>query len=231
MTNLVNGKRTIIVEDYNLNWPKEFATLRSRIENVIKSWIIDIEHIGSTSIPGLAAKPIIDIVIVGEQEHFEKIKQGLQQLGYFHAGDLGLSGREVFKIPPELKKEFYQHNLYFCNPKADELGRYHAFLSYLRKNPNTLQEYSEIKKLGAQKHPYDIEGYMDYKGEFLAKYLALALTLYGNSPLNPEKHCPTCRSNNIKGEFYIKYLGDGYKSENFKEQCLKCDHTWNVEIK
>ena len=216
------NKKKIIVTDWDQNWTNEFDKLKDHIEKCIKPFIIDIIHIGSTSIRGLASKPIIDMVIVGKLKNFEKVKKGLKSLDYFHNGDQGIRGREVFKLPDDQKRNFYPHHLYYCDPESSELRRYFSFLSYLRDNPVVVQEYGTIKKKGAQLYPYDIMGYLDHKGNFLATHLAIALKKSGDLPKLTRNHCNSCFSHDIESEFFISYIGDGYKEEKYRITCNNC---------
>ena len=76
-----------------------------------------IEHIGSTSVPGLAAKPIIDLdVLLASAAYLPETIRRLATLGYEHEGDLGIAGREAFRTPPSL----FAHHLYVCLPNYEE---------------------------------------------------------------------------------------------------------------
>jgi GrpB-like predicted nucleotidyltransferase (UPF0157 family) len=87
----------MIIEEYNENWIKQFNQIKNILEENL-SKIIKIEHIGSTAIVGMCAKPIIDIdIIIENTNDFEKIKNELEAVGYSHNGDQGIKGREAFK--------------------------------------------------------------------------------------------------------------------------------------
>ena len=96
--NQVNMKKPIIVEDYNPIWPTYFESFRQVYNQYAGDFLIDIQHVGSTSVPGLAAKPIIDIdIIVADEKNKLAVIKALAVLGYQHQGDLGVKGREAFK--------------------------------------------------------------------------------------------------------------------------------------
>lgn len=83
---------------YEPMWALEFAAIRDRLQSALAGSIEGIEHVGSTSVPGLAAKPIIDIdVVIGESQGFGPIIAKLEELGYLHEGDKGITGRESFR--------------------------------------------------------------------------------------------------------------------------------------
>ncbi len=87
----------IQVVPYNEQWEREFFNLERVLTEALGDCILGIEHVGSTSVRGLSAKPIIDIDIVIENSHiFSKVCQELNDLGYIHEGDLGIKGREAF---------------------------------------------------------------------------------------------------------------------------------------
>ena len=90
-----------LVEKYNPKWPEWFQEIKAFFGNRISASCIRIEHVGSTSIPGMIAKPIIDLIIVIETGSFPKMKKLLEERGYSHKGDQGIQGREVFKLTDE----------------------------------------------------------------------------------------------------------------------------------
>src|SRR5689334_4395940 len=107
--------RKIVVVDYDPAWPAVFEKLRARTWSVVGDFALGIEHIGSTSVPGLAAKPIIDMcVVVPSAEQVSLSIERLATLGYVHRGDLGVEGREAFWSPQQLPA----HHLYVC-PKGN----------------------------------------------------------------------------------------------------------------
>lgn len=90
----------LIVRDYDPNWVQLFQQLRGFVLPVLSDFVVTIEHVGSTSVPGLAAKPIVDIdVVMSTQSDVLMAIQRLATIGYVHEGDLGTTGREAF-IPP-----------------------------------------------------------------------------------------------------------------------------------
>ena len=119
-----------------------------------------IEHVGSTSVEGLSAKPIIDIDIVIDQ-NFEEVRQALESIGYIYEGDLGISGREAFKY--QNKPHLMAHHLYVCNRDNEELRWHIKFRDYLRQHKEDRDKYSAIKKEMAFKYPEDIDFYIEGK--------------------------------------------------------------------
>ncbi|MDD6795580.1 MAG: GrpB family protein [Clostridiaceae bacterium] len=150
----------VIVEDYNPMWKEEFQKIKNELLKVLKDKVISIEHVGSTSVEGLSAKPIIDIDVVIDNNLAEVIK-ALESIEYIYEGDLGVSGRYAFKY--ENKPEFMVHHLYVCKKDNEELHRHITFRDYLRKHADDREDYSQIKKEMAKKYPEDIESYIEGK--------------------------------------------------------------------
>ena len=154
--------RNIIVVPYDPRWKNEFQKIKSYLEKEIKDSIIGIEHVGSTSVEGLYAKPIIDIdVIIESYDKFEDVKCHLKNLGYYHEGNLGIKEREAFGY--EDKNDFMTHNLYVCPKESQELKRHVTFRDYLRTHKEDREKYSEAKLQAAKMYPTDIDNYIKSK--------------------------------------------------------------------
>ena len=121
---------------------------------------------GSTSVEGLSAKPIIDIdVVIKDSSYLNEAIKRLAVIGYEHEGDLGVTGREAFSYNGSQPQP--SHHLYVCPEDSPELTRHIAFRDWLRAHPVQAERYSEIKKKGARLFPYNIEGYMEYKSPYI----------------------------------------------------------------
>ncbi|MEO0770595.1 MAG: GrpB family protein [Cyanobacteria bacterium J06649_4] len=163
--------REIKVVDYDSEWATTFEALKSRIWPAIQSVALGIEHVGSTSVPGLAAKPIIDIdIIIASEAELPVVIERLAQLGYQHRGDLGIEGREAFFAPVDLAA----HHLYVCTQDSVALKNHLAVRDYLKLHPEKIQQYSELKKHLAQRFPNDIDSYIEGKTDFLLEILRAA---------------------------------------------------------
>ena len=166
-------KKPIVVEQYNTDWPKAFEEIRAYLLPHIGDLIIDIHHVGSTSVPGLAAKPIIDFDIeIASMEVFGEIKNRLAKLGYRHEGDNGIEGREAFKR--EMLDDFMAYHMYVCPSDSAELMRHIKLRDYLRANPVAAGEYGALKLALAKKHGNDIDTYIDGKTAFIMECLDYA---------------------------------------------------------
>ena len=156
----------VIVQSYDESWKTDFIAIRDELDAALKDLALRIEHVGSTSVEGLAAKPIIDIdVVISDRSVLPEVVSALGSIGYSHEGDLGIPGREAFKY--EGKDHLRKHHLYVCAQDSEELKRHLAFRDYLRSHPEAASEYGRIKEEGAALYPYDIDRYIEHKSPFI----------------------------------------------------------------
>ena len=154
--------RKVVVLPYDVAWQSAFEKIKGEIEEAIDDLIIGIEHVGSTSVEGLSAKPCIDIdVIIKDYSVFTAVVEALKGIGYIHEGDLGIKDREAFKYTD--KPYLMMHHLYVCPLFSEELHRHITFRDFLRSNPEAVKKYSLIKEKAAKLFSNDIEGYIEYK--------------------------------------------------------------------
>ena len=159
--------KSVVVEKWNPKWKDEFERIVDSLgEDVIYN-SVKIEHVGSTSVEGLSAKPIIDLDIVIEKDKFEIIKRLLNDKGYKHEGDLGIEGREAFSYSG--KEELMTHHLYVCTKDSEELFKHITFRDFLKNNSALASEYSKVKEQAAVLYPDDIDKYMEFKSEIIEK--------------------------------------------------------------
>lgn len=170
----------IIIEDYNTQWAEWFAELKALYQKQLAGLFIAIEHVGSTSVQGLAAKPVIDIdIIIEDTRHLAQIIEKLEQLGYKHVGDLGITGREAFKRLSDLTpmagsfRQLPKHNLYVCPANSLSLQNHLQLRDYLRNHPDTAKKYGDLKKQLAIKYAQDMDRYVEGKTEFITNILKL----------------------------------------------------------
>mgnify|MGYP003090111565 FL=1 len=159
--------KSVVVEKWNPKWKDEFERIVDSLgEDVIYN-SVKIEHVGSTSVEGLSAKPIIDLDIVIENDKFEIIKRLLNDKGYKHEGDLGIEGREAFSYSG--KEELMTHHLYVCTKDSEELFKHITFRDFLKNNSALASEYSKVKEQAAVLYPDDIDKYIEFKSEIIEK--------------------------------------------------------------
>jgi len=168
----------IIIEEYSECWALAFQKLRAIYLKHLSDLITDVQHVGSTSVVGLAAKPIIDIdLIVADRGSLGKVIEKLRQLGYIHLGDLGIADSEAFKqqysaVPHEAAFHSWpKHNLYVCLAGSDSLQNHISFRDFLRNNPEKARDYGNLKKRLAAENPYDLEWYVERKTPFITGVL------------------------------------------------------------
>jgi GrpB-like predicted nucleotidyltransferase (UPF0157 family) len=154
----------MVVVPYDEKWPERFDLIKAVLDGAL-SRAISIEHIGSTSIPGMCAKPVIDVdVVIRDGKDLPLTTEELSGIGYIHAGDQGIPGREVFKRSMQFRVKHLdeiKHHLYVCMVDSSEYSRHIMFRNYLRKHADKRDEYNRIKQEILHKYGEDNrEGYV-----------------------------------------------------------------------
>ena len=158
----------VTVIPYSDQWERDFLKIKDEIKSALGELAERIEHVGSTSVRGLSAKPVIDIdVVISDSSVLSDVIAALGRIGYQHEGDLGITGREAFRY--DGKDHLQKHHLYVCPEDSAELRRHIALRDYLRSHPEVAAEYSRIKEEGAALYPEDIDRYIEYKTPFIEK--------------------------------------------------------------
>ena len=170
----------VVIEAYDPAWPQRFNELKLVLEKGVPNLIQSIEHVGSTSVPGLSAKPILDVdIVIDHRNLLPEVFDHLEKMGYYHKGDLGIEGREAFArvdgyVPWNgTDTVWMEHHLYVCSKESAELHRHVAFRDYLRNNLSAAYEYGELKKKLAAS-ALDRTAYTDGKDAFVHSILNLA---------------------------------------------------------
>ncbi|MEJ7842849.1 MAG: GrpB family protein [Rubrobacter sp.] len=133
------GEPSIVVREHDPAWPRLFEVLRGRLLDVLGGLAVAVEHVGSTAVPGLTAKPVVDInAVVPSAEDVPLAVERLERAGYRHEGDLGIPGREAFRPPADAP----WHHLYILTAEGEELRRHLAFRDYLRAHPEGASTYA-----------------------------------------------------------------------------------------
>ena len=158
--------KRVIVTPYSEQWKSDFEAIKQYLLTSVKDIAIGIEHVGSTSVEGLSAKPIIDIdIVIGDYSVFDKVIESLTALGYVHEGNLGIKDREAFDYRGNVALP--KHHLYVCPEFSAELQRHVAFRDYLRTHPEAVARYSRVKEEGARKFPDSIDDYINHKSSVI----------------------------------------------------------------
>lgn len=159
--------KQVVVQSYNKAWKDNFMDIKAEIQDALGELALEIEHVGSTSVEGLSAKPIIDIDVVIKEEMLDDVITALKRIGYRHEGNLGIAGREAFKY--EGKEHLQKHHLYVCPQDSAELKRHITFRDYLCSHPEAVREYSRIKEEGASLYSLDMAKYIEHKSSFIER--------------------------------------------------------------
>jgi GrpB-like predicted nucleotidyltransferase (UPF0157 family) len=157
----------MVLEKYSPGWILDFQNIKREIEIALNGLAYTIEHVGSTSVPNLDSKPVIDIDITySNQPDFEKIKLGLEETGYYHNGNQGIEDREVFKRNGKFTNDILdtvKHHLYVCPIDSKELERHILCRNFLRKNDWARIKYQQMKYEYAEKANQDRKVYAALK--------------------------------------------------------------------
>jgi GrpB-like predicted nucleotidyltransferase (UPF0157 family) len=155
--------KEVIVVPYDANWPVQFEELKVWIESILKSWIVCIEHVGSTSVPGLWAKPVIDVDCVIQRSDFETVLRTLASHGFTNRGDLGIPDRYAIAGP----RRPFRYHLYLTFPDARSYLEHIALRDWLRSHPADRERYATLKRALATTHRFDIDSYIEGKSAFI----------------------------------------------------------------
>ena len=160
--------KQVIVLPYDEAWEQDFIKIQKELQDALGELALRIEHVGSTAVHGLSAKPVIDIdVVIRDRSLLGDVIRALEKAGYRHEGDLGIAGREAFDY--DGKEHLKTHHLYVCAQDSAELRRHLMFRDYLRAHPEAVRAYSRVKEEGAALYPDDIEQYIEYKSPLIEK--------------------------------------------------------------
>jgi len=158
----------VVVENYNPDWSEHFNQLKAAIWPSIKDIATAIEHVGSTSVIGLAAKPIIDIdIVIDSLDVLPVVIERIRPLGYEHRGNLGIEGREAFSV----RDNNIRHNLYVCDKNSVAFLNHILLRDRLRIDPDAREMYSNLKKNLANRFPDSIDSYIEGKTAFILDIL------------------------------------------------------------
>jgi GrpB-like predicted nucleotidyltransferase (UPF0157 family) len=155
---------------YNSNWERLFEDEKSRLQEVIGAYVLDIQHVGSTSIPGMIAKPIIDIAIAVQSfEDATVCIKPIEQLGYEYRGEFGIPRRHYFT-----KGDPRTHHIHMNEISSRDWLDQITFRNYLIQHPGVAKEYAELKVKLAQSYPTNRQLYTESKAPFINHVLQLA---------------------------------------------------------
>jgi GrpB-like predicted nucleotidyltransferase (UPF0157 family) len=170
-----------MVSEYDSRWPECFERIRAHVWPSVEGIAVRIEHVGSTAVPGLAAKPIIDIdIVVASEDHKWQVIESLEQIGYQCFGDLGVVGREAFKA--QRGDNLPAHNLYLVVENNKAHLDHWLLRDLLRADPEARQRYEDHKRQNALMAQGDMDLYVAAKAELVAELLTRARAERGLPP-------------------------------------------------
>jgi GrpB-like predicted nucleotidyltransferase (UPF0157 family)/GNAT superfamily N-acetyltransferase len=158
-------KRKIEIVEYDPGWPKLFELEAKRVKQALGSNCIIVHHIGSTSIPGLSAKPIIDMLpVVRDIQEVDQATKAMESLGYEAKGEYGMAFRRYFQKGGDIRT----HHVHVYQEDDPEISRYIKFRDWMRSHPDDAESYAKLKVELAKKFPHDILQYCNGKDAFVA---------------------------------------------------------------
>ncbi len=169
--------REVRVVPYDSNWPVQYEHEVIRIKGILEKEIVSAHHIGSTSIPGMSAKPIIDLLLeVKEIAKIDDYNNEMIELGYEFRGELGLPGRRYFSR--EEPKDVRTHHVHAYQSDNIELERHLAFRDFMIAHPDDAKIYAELKIVLARRFQWDVDGYISGKHLYMERMENVALDWY-----------------------------------------------------
>jgi len=160
------------VVDYSTQWPRLYQRERSALRAALGREIVRAHHIGSTAVPGLAAKPIIDILLeVRSVERLDTFDNAMEGLGYQPRGEFGIPGRRYYPKGDD-ERTHHVHAFAVGDPHIEA---HLAFRDYLRVHPSSVAEYAAVKREASAVHETDPEGYVAFKHDFVERMVAKAV--------------------------------------------------------
>ena len=167
------------IEPHNEQWSIEFDSIKNLLQNLLHQFEIDIQHVGSTAIPNLIAKPILDIdIIIHNKADIKKIAELLEKVGYLNKGEQGISGRFAFRqqsatMPNSIdNKKWQTHHLYVCFSDSLGLKNHIFFRDALLNNKDLVAQYAQLKKHLAKAKGITRDIYTKQKTAFIISVLS-----------------------------------------------------------
>lgn len=158
--------RIIEVVDYQADWPDKYQQEQQRILQALSNQKLQaqVHHIGSTSVPGLAAKPVIDMLLeVHDVTALDPLQSCFEALGYEALGEFEIPGRRYYRKGGDARS----HQIHAFARGSEGWRRHLAFRDYLRAHDTVRDAYAEVKRAAAARCAHNIETYMDLKDGFI----------------------------------------------------------------
>ena len=154
------------VVPHNPQWRDAFEAEAKHVAAALGENVVAIHHIGSTAIPDIYAKPVIDLLVeVRDIAEVDGQSSAMESLGYEVMGEYGIHGRRFFR--KDNQEGIRTHNIHAFEAGSAEVERHLAFRDYMIAHPGAAHRYSELKRKLAEEHPQSLDGYMDGKDGFI----------------------------------------------------------------
>ncbi|KRG70960.1 GrpB family protein [Pseudoxanthomonas dokdonensis] len=164
----------IRVVPHDPDWAAQYQAEARQVTAAVGAPLIALHHIGSTSVAGLAAKPIIDMLLeVTSLDALDRVTPAIEHLGYEAMGEFGISGRRYFRRDDA--QGIRSHQIHAFAADTANVRRHLAFRDYLRAHRAVADQYGLLKQQLAQQHPADLGAYNDGKDSFVKEHERIAL--------------------------------------------------------
>jgi GrpB-like predicted nucleotidyltransferase (UPF0157 family) len=158
--------RKVEVVPHNPQWRDAFEAEAKQVAAALGENVVATHHIGSTAIPDIYAKPVVDLLVeVRDITEVDGRSSAMESLGYEVMGEYGIPGRRYFR--KDSREGIRTHNIHAFEAGSAEVERHLAFRDYMIAHPGDAQRYSELKRKLAEEHPRSMDGYMDGKDGFI----------------------------------------------------------------
>ncbi len=165
--------KSVEVVRHNPHWRDAFENEAKHIAAALEENVVAIHHIGSTAIPNIYAKPVIDLLVeVTDIIGLDTRSSAMESLGYEVMGEFGIAGRRYFRKDDQ--EGIRTHQIHAFEATSTEVERHLVFRDYMIAHPGDAQRYSELKRKLAKEHPYSMESYMDGKDGFIKEMVQKA---------------------------------------------------------
>ncbi|MGG6238477.1 GrpB family protein [Nodosilinea sp. AN01ver1] len=172
--------RQVQVHPPNSRWSEDFTAEAARIALALGDNVVQVHHIGSTAIPNIYAKPVIDLLVeVNDINQVDGCNVAMISLGYEVMGEFGLPGRRYFR--KDNAEGDRTHHAHTFQTGSFEIVRHLAFRDFMIAHPDCAQQYSDLKRALAAEYAEDIDGYMDGKDSFVKAMEQRALQWRGRA--------------------------------------------------
>ncbi len=161
-----NAMRRVEVVPHDPRWREAFEAEAKHVAAALGENVVAVHHIGSTAVPGIYAKPVIDLLVeVRDVTEVDARSPAMESLGYEVMGEYGIPGRRYFR--KDDREGVRTHQVHAFEAGSAEVERHLAFRDYMITHPGDAQRYSELKRKLAEEHPQSMDAYMDGKDGFI----------------------------------------------------------------